>query len=113
MPYVMVQTNAEMPSPYAFMSRTSAFLAEKLGKPESYVMVAIEPKTDMMFAGTPDLCAYAEVKSIGLTESQTGELSDALCTFLGNELGVGSERVYVEFSGVPATMWGWNNRTFA
>ena len=112
MPYMMIQTNAEIADPDALMSRSSAFLSEKLGKPESYIMIALEPKTDMMFAGTAESSVYVELKSIGLTEAQTSGLTEALCGFLGRELGVSADRIYVEFAGVPATMWGWNNRTF-
>jgi len=112
MPYMMVQTNAEIPDAAAFMSRSSGFLSRKLGKPESYVMIAIEPATDMMFSGSSESCVYAELKSIGLPESQTTALSQALCEFLATELGVAADRVYIEFAAVPATMWGWNSSTF-
>ncbi len=112
MPYMMIQTNAEVTDPDALMRRASAFLSEQLGKPESYIMIALEPKTDMMFAGTSDVSAYVELKSIGLTDARTAELSEALCGFLSEDLGVRADRVYVEFAGVPAAMWGWNNRTF-
>jgi len=112
MPYMMIRTNAEIADPGALMSRSSAFLSEKLGKPEAYIMIALEPKTDMMFAGTSGVSAYVELKSIGLTDARTTELSESVCGFLDKELGVGADRVYVEFAGVPAAMWGWNNRTF-
>ena len=112
MPYMMIQTNAEIADPDALMSRSSVFLSEKLGKPESYIMIALKPKTDMLFAGTSEVSAYVELKSIGLTDARTSELSESLCGFLSKELSVSADRIYVEFAGVPAAMWGWNNRTF-
>lgn len=112
MPYMKVQTNAPVADPEGFMRRASEFLCAQLGKPESYIMVAVEPKTGMVFGGTADPTAYVELKSIGLSAGQTADLTKEVCGFLGGELGIGADRVYIEFAGVPAAMWGWNNRTF-
>ncbi len=44
----------------------SEFISEMLGKPEQYVMVSLETKKDMMFAGSVDPNAFVTLKSIGL-----------------------------------------------
>jgi phenylpyruvate tautomerase PptA (4-oxalocrotonate tautomerase family) len=113
MPYLKVQTNAPVASAEELARKASAFLSEQLGKPESYIMIAVEPVGTMLFAGSPDATVFVEVKSIGLTDARTTELSEALCGFLGAELGVPANRIYIEFAGVPRAMWGWDNRTFA
>lgn len=112
MPYMKLQSSVGIQKPEELMKRASGFLSEQLGKPESYIMVALEPATSMAFAGSAEPCAYVELKSIGLRSDRTTELSGAVCKFIGAELGIPAGRVYIEFSGVPADMWGWDNRTF-
>ncbi|MEJ2141681.1 MAG: phenylpyruvate tautomerase MIF-related protein, partial [Gammaproteobacteria bacterium] len=86
--------------------------ASELGKPENYVMVAIEPPVPMSFAGNTEPTAYLELKSIGLPESKTQGLSQALCTLIENTTGIRKDRIYIEFADAPRAMWGWNGGTF-
>jgi len=113
MPYMKIQTNAPVSDAESLSKKASSFLSEQLGKPEQYIMIAVEPVGTMLFAGSTEKTVFAELKSIGLDDSQTKALSEAVCGFLGNELGVPSDRVYIEFAGVPRAMWGWNKGTFA
>jgi len=75
-------------------------------------MIAIEPPQAMMFAGSTDPLAYLELKSIGLPESKTSQLSKALCDLVENKLGIPQSRIYIEFADAPRSMWGWNGGTF-
>ena len=114
MPYLKVQTNLELAADQAelFIRQASGVVAEKLGKPERYVMVALEPPVPMVFAGSNEPTVFMELKSIGLSESQTPELSDSLCELAHSQLGVDKDRVYIEFADAPRKMWGWNGATF-
>ncbi|MGD8782855.1 MAG: phenylpyruvate tautomerase MIF-related protein [Thioalkalispiraceae bacterium] len=114
MPYLKIQSNQALETNAAnsFIEKASALVAEKLGKPERYVMVAIDPPVPMLFAGTDDPAVFMELKSIGLSESQTPELSGALCELAHDTLGVNQDRVYIEFADAPRKMWGWNGATF-
>ncbi len=114
MPYLTIRTNRtiELPKGKELLSRASTLIAEKLGKSENYVMVSLEPATLMRFAGTDAPTAYLELKSIGLPRERTGELSDALCTLLEEEIGVARDRIYIEFSDAKRQLWGWNGGTF-
>jgi len=87
-------------------------VAKELGKPESYVMVNIEPTRPMLFAGTNEPTAYLELKSIGLADSQTKDLSAALCNLITNKIKIPTERIYIEFANAPRSMWGWDKSTF-
>lgn len=53
MPYLMIQTNLKVDEveAKALLAKASGLVAAELGKPESYVMVALEAKTAMLFAG--------------------------------------------------------------
>lgn len=114
MPFLKIQSNQPVAASAAgqLVSRASQLVAEQLGKPERYVMVALEPPVPMSFAGSTDPLAYLELKSIGLPEDKTPALSRALCQLVEQELGIDPERVYIEFADAPRAMWGWNSGTF-
>ena len=114
MPMLLIQTNTEIArdAADALLKEASRLVAETLGKPERYVMVAIEDKTPMSFAGDTAPLAYLELKSIGLLESQTEGASAALCGLIGERLEIPADRIYIEFADAPRKMWGWNGGTF-
>lgn len=114
MPYLMLQTNVLVPEKNKsdLLKDLSAKVAAALGKPESYVMVAIEDNTAMLFAGSDAPLAYLELKSIGLPESKTTALSATLCEAIQQTLGINTSRVYIEFANAKGGLWGWDRRTF-
>ncbi|GMR07976.1 MAG: phenylpyruvate tautomerase MIF-related protein [Gammaproteobacteria bacterium] len=114
MPYVKIQSNISIDEQQArdLLTSISQLTARELGKPESYVMVALEPLTTMMFAGSDEPLAYLELKSIGLPDSKTAQLSEVLCDVMQESLGISKDRVYIEFADAPRNMWGWNGGTF-
>ena len=112
MPYIKVQTNQKVEKKEEELKKLSAAVAEKLGKPESYIMTALEAETKMTFAGSTEKTAFIQVKSIGLKESMTEELSQFICIFLEEDLGIKQNRVYIEFTDAPGAMWGWDGGTF-
>ena len=78
MPYLGIHTNKKFDDATAqeLMKKASHTVAELLGKPESYVMVALPPPVPMMFAGDDAPLAYLELKSIGLPQSaRNGRIS--------------------------------------
>ncbi|WP_018954786.1 phenylpyruvate tautomerase MIF-related protein [Thioalkalivibrio sulfidiphilus] len=114
MPLLSIETNqrADDASIAQLLKLTSRALAEQLGKPERYVMVRFQHNPDMLFAGEDTPLAYLEMKSIGLSESETGDLSALLCRLVEEELKVPRDRIYIEFASAPRKLWGWNGGTF-
>ncbi|MCG6936324.1 MAG: hypothetical protein LJE73_10565 [Proteobacteria bacterium] len=114
MPYLKIQTSQTLTpeASQSLLSSASHLVASELGKPEKYVMVALEMSAPMLFAGNDAPAAYLELKSIGLPESRTPELSEALCNLLEQHLGINRARIYIEFADAPRAMWGWNGATF-
>ena len=72
MPYFNIDINQEMDSnaTQKTMQNASAFLAELLGKPESFVMVSIKTSIPITFGGTADSAAFVRLKSIGLPKER-------------------------------------------
>ncbi len=114
MPLLQIDTNQliDEAGQQALLDEASRTVAGLLGKPERYVMVAFEHKPAMRFAGSGEPLAYLELKSIGLPEAKTTELSRALAELMHKHLGVPADRVYIEFADAPRSMWGWNGGTF-
>jgi len=114
MPYLKIQTNLPLSkkAERSVLQDASALVAKELGKPEEFVMIAVQADTPMMFAGTDDPVAFLELKSIGLPADKTKRLSRTLCDLINRHLGIKPERVYVKFIDVLHSMWGWKGDTF-
>lgn len=114
MPYLKIQTNQKLSesTQKALLEKASSTVSEQLGKPESYVMIAIDPPRPMFFAGSEEPTAYLEMKSIGLPDNKTSGISAALCQLVSDELHIEQNRIYIEFANAERHMWGWNGATF-
>jgi phenylpyruvate tautomerase PptA (4-oxalocrotonate tautomerase family) len=112
MPYLKIQTTEELLHANQLISKASRLVSEILGKPERYVMVALEETTQMIFGGNTSPAIFCELKSIGLPGDKTREISKKLCDFLSQETGVPVDRIYIEFANAERHMWGWNGTTF-
>ncbi len=114
MPYCKITTNIS-PGEAAceeLLRKASTSVAAVLGKPEQYVMVAVETGGRMLFAGSDEPCVFIDLRSIGLPESKTKPLSKELCAVCKETIGVKSDRVYIAFQSAAGAMWGWNGGTF-
>lgn len=112
MPYLKIQSNCELKNSDQLLAKASSFIAGLLSKPEKYVMIHIEENQKMIFGGSKDALLYCELKSIGLPEDDTREISKELSAFLAAETSIPMDRIYLEFSNAQRHMWGWNGGTF-
>ncbi|NET61851.1 MAG: hypothetical protein F6K47_38760 [Symploca sp. SIO2E6] len=116
MPLIKVQTSVTAPETnqsQTLLKQLSASLAKHLGKPESYVMTALEANVPMTFAGTTDPVCFVEIKSIGsMRPQQTQAMSQDFCEQINQAIGVPTNRIYIEFADAQGYLWGWDGRTF-
>lgn len=114
MPLFKIITNIEKTASEkkALAQKASKLIAEKTGKPERYVMVLVKTGADMTFGGSEEPLAFCEMKSIGLPEAKTKELSEAIGNFLEAECQIDASRVYIEFADAKGSFWGWSKSTF-
>jgi phenylpyruvate tautomerase len=114
MPFLKIQTNVVIneEKTTAVLKKASRTVAQKLNKPEQYMMVGVETGCPMIFAGTKEPAAFVDLKAIGLPADKTKELSRLVCELIESELGVGKDRIYLNFANVPGNLWGWNGDTF-
>ncbi|SRR6266446_3778715 len=96
----------------SLLASLSKTVAETIGKPEQYVMVAAS-QAAMAMSGDPGEAAFVDVRSIGgLTGDVNRKLSQKVCKLLNDSLGVPQNRIYLNFTDVEASNWGWNGSTF-
>ncbi|MCF7990390.1 MAG: hypothetical protein K9M02_08095 [Thiohalocapsa sp.] len=112
MPTLIIKTNAPLDNADGLLVAASRTVADLLGKPERYVMVLLEPVPALCFAGQSTPAAYLELKSLGLPEERTAELSATLCGLMAEQLGVPADRIYIEFASPARHLFGFNGATF-
>jgi phenylpyruvate tautomerase PptA (4-oxalocrotonate tautomerase family) len=96
----------------ALLASLSKTVAESIGKPQQYVMVAAS-QTAMQMSGNLGDAAFVDVRSIGgLTGDVNRKLSQKVCQLLHDSLGIPPNRIYLNFTDVQASHWGWNGSTF-
>ena len=96
----------------AMLASLSRIVAETIGKPQQYVMVA-SSQAAMQMSGNPDDAAFVDVRSIGgLTGDVNRRLSQKVCQLLHDSLGIPPNRIYLNFTDFQASHWGWNGNTF-
>ncbi len=96
----------------ALLPALSKILADTTGKPEDYVMVTVTPSAMLMSGKTGD-AAFVDVRGIGgLNGDVNRRLSQKVCRLLQESLGVSPDRIYLNFTELAATNWGWKGNTF-
>ncbi len=114
MPLLKLHTSVQMSDDLKpkLLAACSRILAQVTGKPEAVTMVVLE-KGEFLMGGKPGPGAFVDIRGIGgLTCDVNRKLSERLCDVLSKELGVPPERIYVTFTEVAASNWGWNGSTF-
>ena len=96
----------------ALLASLSKTVAETIGKPQQYVMVTASHAAIQM-SGSPGDAAFVDVRSIGgVTGEVNRKLSKKVCELLHHSLGIPPDRIYLNFTHVQASHWGWNGNTF-
>ena len=96
----------------ALLAALSRIVAETVGKPEDYVMVTVSQAAILM-SGKPGEAAFVDLRSIGgLSHEVNRQLSQKLCRLLNESLEVPQSRIYLNFTEVAASNWGWKGDTF-
>lgn len=110
MPMLDLKCTEEIPAD--LLKALSTAVAETIGKPEKYVMVAAT-KADLLMSGESTAAAVVEIKSLGgLSRVVNHELTMKICVLLSDHLGIPGDCVYVTFQSLERDHWGWNGALF-
>ncbi len=111
MPLINIKTSLpESEQTDELLKAISSKLAQLTGKPEKYVMAAIQTNVTMTFGGEKDDSCYVEVKSIGALNPP--QMSFELCKCINETLGLSKDRIYINFEDIESSNWGYNGTTF-
>lgn len=111
MPYLNIVTNQTINDEAALLKAASQAVSKAAGKPETYVMIAVEAKTSMSMSGSDAPAAFLDYRALGLPSDRTA-FSDTLCTLINGQLGIDGDRIYISMTDSERQNWGWNHSTF-
>lgn len=114
MPLLSIEINRplEAPGVDTLLVEASKLLAGLLGKPEAYMMVRHQYNPDLRLGGRTEPAVLLELRSIGLPDAATQDLSRALCKLIAHHTDIPGNRVYILFEDVPRHLWGYDGTTF-
>ncbi len=114
MPLLELKTSVPIPEERReeIVRSLSRVTAEVIGKPEGYVMVTLD-EVKVCMGGEVGPGAFVDVRSIGgLDGGVNKQLSKKVCALLGEELDIPSNRIYLNFTDIARSSWGWDGGTF-
>jgi phenylpyruvate tautomerase PptA (4-oxalocrotonate tautomerase family) len=114
MPLIKMETSIQLTEEKkkALATGLSSIVAQGTGKPEQYVMATVSA-AEICMAGNMGAAAFIDVRSIGSINGQVNKkISKDVKGFLEKEAGIQGDRVYLNFTDIPAGNWGWNGSTF-
>lgn len=111
MPYLNIVTNQEVKDEAALLKAASQTVSQQSGKPESFVMVTIEQKANMLFGGSDAPTAILDYRALGLPDDRQS-FSDVLCSLINKHTGIDGSRIYISMTDSERQNWGWNHSTF-
>jgi len=113
-PSLILTTNVDLgENKMAFMKAASKAVAKGLGKPESYVAIAVRDNTDMIWGGDNTPCALGCCYSLGAINQDNNAAVTKEITALLADYAVPANKIYINFFDVPAANIGYNGATFA
>lgn len=114
MPSLSIITNAALApeTESALADAASKILAAGLGKPEAYVMVSVQSRATVRFAGSDEPAALLDLRSIGLPR-ELDDVAHALTDAVNRHAHVPTRRIYITFVDMPAKHWAHGGATFA
>ena len=109
MPFINISTSATVKDKKKLLDEISILISSLTKKPKKFVMAKLEDDSKLTFDNESP-CCFLEIKSIG--NINPSEMSQPICSFVYEKIGIPIDRIYICFEDVPAEMWGWNGRTF-
>ena len=110
MPLISITTSAKINDKANLLKKSSILLSELTKKPEKFVMVKLIESVPMYFAGDDSPSCFINIKSIGSLEPS--KMANEICDFITSEIEIPSNRIYINFDDIDASMWAWDGKTF-
>ena len=109
MPYINVSTSAKIENKQKLLEEISILISSLTNKSRRFVMAKIDDNCQMYFDDANPSC-FLEIKSIG--SLNPSEMAKPISDFVYEKMGIPTNRIYISFQDVPASLWAWNGKTF-
>ena len=109
MPYINVSTSAKVNDKDKLLEEISTLISSLTKKSRRFVMAKIDDNCQIYFDDLTPSC-FLEIKSIG--SLIPSEMAKPISDFVYEKMGIPTDRIYISFQDVPASLWVWNGRTF-
>ena len=109
MPYINVSTSVKVDDKKKLLEEIVILVSSLTNKSKRFVMAKLEDNSEMYFEDESP-CCFLEIKSIG--SLNTSEMAKQISNFVHEKMGIPTNKIYISFEDVPASMWAWNGRTF-
>jgi phenylpyruvate tautomerase PptA (4-oxalocrotonate tautomerase family) len=113
MPLVQVTSNLSLSDTEKnnALQTLSKAIAELLDKPESVVMTSWTT-AKMIMAGTDDPTAFVDLRALRLPDDAPAKLSKELSERIGLIVDIRADRIFLNFSNIEPSNWGFDGKTF-
>ena len=109
MPYISISTSEKVEDKKKLLEDFTTLISSLTNKSKRFVMAKIDDNSEMYFADESP-CCFLEIKSIG--SLNPSEMAKPINDFVYKKMGIPVDKIYISFGDVPASMWGWNGKTF-
>ena len=109
MPFINILTSAKVVEKKKLLKEITLLISSLTNKSRSFVMAKIEDGLQMTF-DDESFCCYLEIKSIG--SLHPSKMVKPVCSLINEKIGIPTDKIYICFEDVPASMWGWDGKTF-
>lgn len=113
MPLIQVTSNLSLSDTEKnnALKTLSQAVAELMEKPEKIVMTSWTT-AKMTMAGTDAPAAFIDLRALRLPEDAPTKLSKELCERLGLIADIRPDRIYLNFTDIEPSKWGFDGKTF-
>ena len=109
MPFINVSTSAKIEDKKKLLEEISILVSSLTNKSKRFVMAKLDDNLEMYFDDESP-CCFLEIKSIG--SLNPSEMAKQISNFVYEKIGIPTDKIYISFEDVPASLWAWNGRTF-
>ena len=113
MPHALIYLNADVSEVIQkeIVQEAMKILSEVIGKPIGYCAAQVV-KSIGGFAGSILPSAFVDVKSIGGLKNKQEALSHRFCTMLQTKANIEGGHIYLNFTEMTGSNWGYDHSTF-
>ena len=109
MPFINISTSVKVDNKKKLLGEITSLISSLTNKSEKFIMTKLDDDSQMYFEDESP-CCYLEIRSIG--SLNPSEMVKPICNFIYEKIAIPIDKIYISFEDIPASMWGWNGRTF-